>query len=350
MPYSSNEQISRATALSTLSHWFPDCPPTLCDRASSLRHPFTRVYPHFTEQQSDMSHSPATPNKNGQHPAESSPKSGLPSTENLTSTTKIQRASLHEPSPASTYGGTTGSSVPATPQDIDPLSMYLLFVRCISLALFTAFCPPNLVLPFFSLLLLHTKVHYLGSLYFFVWAQVSAMHASLECMSPFHVFLSTMVHVNLQLTVHVADFNQDMLNLLKATYTDPAIESIYGSPARSRGRKSSTHSDRQAGRVLLVSYTSPSSKQQIGGVVISHNTSTNSSPRSDRLRLIQQSPSWRAAGEDEEVFKREAQSQAETFVKRAGNEADDVFGSPACDSQSPHQGKSSAVFVIFSSA
>jgi len=74
-----------------------------------------------------MSQSPATPSKNGKHAVESSPKSAMRSTEKPTSTSKVHQASLHEPSPASTYGDTAGSSVPATPQDNGPASKYGFF-------------------------------------------------------------------------------------------------------------------------------------------------------------------------------------------------------------------------------
>ena len=127
--------------------------------------------------------------------------------------------------------------------------------------------------------------------------------------------------------------------MLKATYNDPAIEGIYGSPARSRGRNSSTSPDQHAGRVLLVTYTSPSNKQQLGGIVLPRSTTTNSSPGSERLKLIHESPSWRPTQAQEESIKREDRSQVETFVKRAGNEVDDVFGSPGKVTKSPDRGE-----------
>ncbi|KAL8942420.1 MAG: hypothetical protein Q9216_001684 [Gyalolechia sp. 2 TL-2023] len=63
-----------------------------------------------------MSQSPATPNKPssqvGQTTGSSTQKPALGSW--------VNRSSLHEPSPASTYGETTaGDSIPATPQDVD---------------------------------------------------------------------------------------------------------------------------------------------------------------------------------------------------------------------------------------
>lgn len=127
--------------------------------------------------------------------------------------------------------------------------------------------------------------------------------------------------------------------MLKITSADPAIESIYGSPARSRERDSFTNSDRYASRVVIGSYTSPSNKQKIGGIVIPGNTSTNSSPNSDRLRVIRESPSWRPAEEDDEVFKHNSSYESRPFVKRTGNEADDVFGSPGHGGESTVQGR-----------
>ena len=63
-----------------------------------------------------MPHSPATPHKLGNRAVEASPNPSVSLTEKLTSKVK-QASSLHEPSPASTYGDTAGSSNPATPQD-----------------------------------------------------------------------------------------------------------------------------------------------------------------------------------------------------------------------------------------
>ena len=132
-----------------------------------------------------------------------------------------------------------------------------------------------------------------------------------------------------------------MLDMLKITSADPAIESISGSPARSRGCKSSTPSDLYAGRQVLVKYTSPLSSQNAGSIVVPSNpcgTSTNSSPCSDMLRSLQKDSSWRLSNEEKENLEREAGLQAGTFVNRAGNEADDVFGSPGKEKQSPDRG------------
>lgn len=65
-----------------------------------------------------MPQSPATPVKAGKQAVYASPKSAMPSMEKLTA--KVKQASLNEPSPASTYGETIGSSVstPATPPEV----------------------------------------------------------------------------------------------------------------------------------------------------------------------------------------------------------------------------------------
>ena len=65
-----------------------------------------------------MSRSPATPDKASKLATESSPNVAMPFIEKLTSTSKVKQASLNEPSPASTYGDTVGSSCPATPQEV----------------------------------------------------------------------------------------------------------------------------------------------------------------------------------------------------------------------------------------
>lgn len=63
-----------------------------------------------------MSQSPATPNK----PSGEAGKTAVSSTEKPALGSRAVRSSLHEPSPASTYGETNaGDSIPATPQDVD---------------------------------------------------------------------------------------------------------------------------------------------------------------------------------------------------------------------------------------
>ena len=76
-----------------------------------------------------MSHSPATPDKAGKHATKSSPNVAMPFAEKLTSTSKIKHASINEPSPASTYGGTVASSCPATPQELGNHGEYFHIIR-----------------------------------------------------------------------------------------------------------------------------------------------------------------------------------------------------------------------------
>lgn len=66
-----------------------------------------------------MARSPATPNKGNPAADELASKGAASSPNDMVSVTSmLQQTALHEPSPASTYGDTAGSSsVPATPQD-----------------------------------------------------------------------------------------------------------------------------------------------------------------------------------------------------------------------------------------
>lgn len=165
-------------------------------------------------------------------------------------------------------------------------------------------------------------------------------HTEPGCMSSSHGVLSTL---RLSLISFILDFNQGMMDMLKIKSTDPAIESISGSPARSGGRNSSTFSGPYAARATLGPYTSPSNAQKIGGRVHPFNTSATSSPNSGRLRHIHETANWRAAEEDEESPKCEADYQAPNFVGRAGNETDDVFGPPGIAKQSIGQSRSAAL-------
>ncbi len=65
-----------------------------------------------------MARSPATPDKANTEASEHSSEVALPSIDKTDLASVIQQTSMHEPSPASTYGETAGSrSVPATPQE-----------------------------------------------------------------------------------------------------------------------------------------------------------------------------------------------------------------------------------------
>lgn len=69
-----------------------------------------------------MSHSPATPSKTSKHAIEPSPDSSMISVQKPTSASKMTQAPLNEPSPASTYGDTIGSSAPDTPLTPEEIS------------------------------------------------------------------------------------------------------------------------------------------------------------------------------------------------------------------------------------
>ncbi|KAL9118568.1 MAG: hypothetical protein Q9187_004887 [Circinaria calcarea] len=66
-----------------------------------------------------MSYSPATPDKSFKDASKYPAKIVIPNLDKQ-STSKVKQASLNEPSPASTYGGTAaGDSVPVTPQEVN---------------------------------------------------------------------------------------------------------------------------------------------------------------------------------------------------------------------------------------
>ncbi len=97
-----------------------------------------------------------------------------------------------------------------------------------------------------------------------------------------------------------------------------------------------THLDGQDG-TLLVAYSSPSRNRTTA--TVARDTSTNSSPGSDRVKAIRESPCWRPA---ESSFQHRSEIRETTFVRRSGREADDVFGSPshAQTTQSSGDGRS----------
>lgn len=85
----------------------------------------------------------------------------------------------------------------------------------------------------------------------------------------------------------------------------------------------------------LVDCLSPSHKCTIA--TVSQDKSANSSPSSDRVKAIRESPSWRPA---EPSFLYRSGHSGTTFVHRAGHEADDVFSSPAQATSAPSEGNS----------
>ncbi len=87
-----------------------------------------------------MSHSPATPDKAGVRGSGPESKASLPSTDKLTSTSKVKQISLDEPSPASTYGDTiAGDSSPATPLDVGSHGKFMRYFPACHLPL-SIFC------------------------------------------------------------------------------------------------------------------------------------------------------------------------------------------------------------------
>lgn len=84
-----------------------------------------------------------------------------------------------------------------------------------------------------------------------------------------------------------------------------------------------THLDGRDG-TLLVACSSPSRNRTTATVAL--DTSTNSSPGSDRVKAIRQSPNWRPT--EVSLIDRSG-NRGTTFVRRSGREADDVFGSPS---------------------
>lgn len=83
-----------------------------------------------------------------------------------------------------------------------------------------------------------------------------------------------------------------------------------------------THLKSTDGAILLA-YSSPSHNRTTA--TIACGTSTNSSPCSDRVKAIRESPTWRPS---EESFVQRSDGSGTTFVRRSAREADDVFGSP----------------------
>lgn len=115
-----------------------------------------------------MSQSPATPaGKQGIH---SEPNVTFSANEKVTATSKIKQASLYEPSPASTYGETVGSSAPATPQDVASHSKSALFLH-LKLPARVLFFPPWRLTC--SLSPQHGFLHHLKK----QWACILALHS-----------------------------------------------------------------------------------------------------------------------------------------------------------------------------
>lgn len=114
-----------------------------------------------------------------------------------------------------------------------------------------------------------------------------------------------------------------LIHSLQAAQIDPAIETISGSPVTARDGKYLPQLDRRVDRITFSeAQLSPS---QAGN--LNRNASTNSSPSTDRVKDIRESPSWR--------------NKDGSFVRRSGNHGEDPFVSSANAGQSHGQGKSS---------
>ena len=112
-----------------------------------------------------------------------------------------------------------------------------------------------------------------------------------------------------------------LIRSLQAAQIDPAIETISGSPMTAPNGKYLPHFERCSDRSIFTeTQLSPS---KIGN--LNRNTSTTSSPSTDRVKDIRESPNWR--------------NKDGNFVRRSGNQGDDPFVSSASAGQSQGQDK-----------
>ena len=114
-----------------------------------------------------------------------------------------------------------------------------------------------------------------------------------------------------------------LIHSLQAAQIDPAIETISGSPMTARDGKYLPQLDRRVDRSIFTDAQLSPSKTGI----LNRNASTTSSPSTDRVKDIRESPSWR--------------NKDGSFVRRFGNHGEDPFVSSATAGQSRGQGKSS---------
>ena len=114
-----------------------------------------------------------------------------------------------------------------------------------------------------------------------------------------------------------------LIHSLQAAQIDPAIETISGSPMTARGGKYLAQLERRVDRSIFTeAQLSPSKIDSIN-----RNASTTSSPSTDRVKDIRESPNWR--------------DKDSNFVRRSGNHGEDPFVSSVVAGQSQSQGKSS---------
>ena len=114
-----------------------------------------------------------------------------------------------------------------------------------------------------------------------------------------------------------------LIRSLQAAQVDPAIETISGSPMTARNGKYLPHFERRVDRSIFTeAQLSPSKTGNFN-----RNTSPTSSPSTDRIKDIRESPNWR--------------NKDGNFVRRSGDQGDDPFVSSANARQAQGQGKSS---------
>ena len=112
-----------------------------------------------------------------------------------------------------------------------------------------------------------------------------------------------------------------LINSLKAAQIDPAVETISGSPMTVRDGKYLPQLERRVDRgIFTEAQLSPSKTGNLN-----RNASSTSSPSTDRVKDIRESPSWR--------------NKDGSFVRRSGNHGEDPFVSIANAGQPQGQGK-----------
>ena len=113
-----------------------------------------------------------------------------------------------------------------------------------------------------------------------------------------------------------------LIHSLHAAQIDPAIETISGSPMTTRGGKYLPQLERRVDRGMFTAQLSPSNPGSLNRIA-----STTSSPSTNRVKDIRESPSWR--------------NKDGSFVRHCGNHGEDPFVSSDIVGHSQGQGKSS---------
>lgn len=115
-----------------------------------------------------------------------------------------------------------------------------------------------------------------------------------------------------------------LIHSLQAAQIDPAIETISGSPITARDGKYLPEVERRVDQgTFSEAQLSPSKAGNLN-----RKASTTSSPSTDRVKDIRESPTWH-------------NNKDGSFVRRSGNHGEDPFVSSAISGQSHSQGKSS---------